>query len=138
VFVNHYKLRKEPFGVTPDSRFLYLGAQHRVALASLVYVTESNRGFLALIVKPGMGKTSSRTVRHFRGQTLYHISVERLGRYDRQILAEIRSLNPQLGDPNRIRAGQQVLMPEVTTSTSDDQRPVTEMSSHSLPEVGEK
>jgi len=53
-----YKLAEQPFGVTPDSRFLYLGLKHREALASLVYGTESNRGFLALIAKPGMGKTS--------------------------------------------------------------------------------
>lgn len=56
--LNYYKLAEQPFGVTPDSRFLYLGPKHREALASLVYGTESNRGFLALIAKPGMGKTS--------------------------------------------------------------------------------
>jgi type II secretory pathway predicted ATPase ExeA len=55
---NYYGLAEEPFGVTPDPRFLYLGTQHREALASLAYGTESNRGFLALIAKPGMGKTS--------------------------------------------------------------------------------
>ena len=55
---DYYKFAEEPFGVTPDPRFLYFGAQHREALASLVYGTESNRGFLALIAKPGMGKTS--------------------------------------------------------------------------------
>jgi general secretion pathway protein A len=58
MFLEHYKLAEQPFGVTPDSRFLYLGPKHREALASLVYGTESNRGFLALIAKPGMGKTS--------------------------------------------------------------------------------
>jgi len=56
--LDYYKLAEQPFGVTPDSRFLYLGAQHREALASLTYGTESNLGFLALIAKPGMGKTS--------------------------------------------------------------------------------
>ena len=56
--LDFYKLAEQPFGVTPDSRFLYLGPKHREALASLVYGTESNRGFLALIAKPGMGKTS--------------------------------------------------------------------------------
>jgi general secretion pathway protein A len=55
---DYYELAEEPFGVTPDPRFLYLGTQHREALASLTYGTESNRGFLALIAKPGMGKTS--------------------------------------------------------------------------------
>jgi general secretion pathway protein A len=58
MFLEYYKLTEQPFGVTPDSRFLYLGPKHREALASLVYGTESNRGFLALIAKPGMGKTS--------------------------------------------------------------------------------
>jgi type II secretory pathway predicted ATPase ExeA len=58
MFLDHFKLTMEPFGVTPDPRFLYLSAQHREALASLAYGTESNRGFLALVAKPGMGKTS--------------------------------------------------------------------------------
>ena len=58
MILEYYKLAEQPFGVTPDSRFLYLGPKHREALASLVYGTESNRGFLALIAKPGMGKTS--------------------------------------------------------------------------------
>jgi general secretion pathway protein A len=55
---DYFNLSEQPFGVTPDSRFLYLGLQHREALASLVYTTETNRGFVAMIAKPGMGKTS--------------------------------------------------------------------------------
>src|SRR5271169_1961506 len=51
-------LREQPFGVTPDSRFLYLSATHREALASMYYGIEANRGFLGLIAKPGMGKTT--------------------------------------------------------------------------------
>ncbi len=58
MLLEHYGLIEEPFGVTPDPRFLYLGPKHREALASLLYGTEANRGFLALIAKPGMGKTS--------------------------------------------------------------------------------
>ena len=58
MLLDYYKLAEEPFGVTPDPRFLYLSRQHQEALASLVYGTESNRGFMALIAKPGMGKTS--------------------------------------------------------------------------------
>ena len=58
MLLDYYKLVEQPFGVTPDSRFLYLGPKHREALASLVYGTESNRGFLAMIARPGMGKTS--------------------------------------------------------------------------------
>ena len=58
MFLNHFGLREQPFGVTPDPRFLYLSAAHREALASLYYGIEANRGFLGLIAKPGMGKTT--------------------------------------------------------------------------------
>jgi type II secretory pathway predicted ATPase ExeA len=57
-FLEHFGLSEQPFGVTPDPRFLYLGPKHRQALAALNYGTESNRGFLTLIAQPGMGKTS--------------------------------------------------------------------------------
>jgi general secretion pathway protein A len=58
MFLDYYHLREQPFGVTPDPRFLYLSQTHREALASLYYGVESGRGFLALIAEPGMGKTT--------------------------------------------------------------------------------
>ncbi len=58
LFLEYYGLIEQPFGVTPDLRFLYLGAKHRQALDVLNYGTELNRGFLTLIAQPGMGKTS--------------------------------------------------------------------------------
>jgi len=58
MYLKFFGLREQPFGVTPDPRFLYLSAAHREALASLYYGIEANRGFLGLIAKPGMGKTT--------------------------------------------------------------------------------
>jgi type II secretory pathway predicted ATPase ExeA len=58
MFLEYYGLAEQPFGVTPDPRFLYLGSKHRQALAALDYGTNTGRGFLALVAKPGMGKTS--------------------------------------------------------------------------------
>jgi type II secretory pathway predicted ATPase ExeA len=58
MFLDHFGLIEQPFGVTPDPRFLHMGVKHREALASLLYGTDCNRGFLALIAEPGMGKTS--------------------------------------------------------------------------------
>ena len=46
MFLNFFGLREQPFGVTPDPRFLYLSAAHREALASLYYGIEASRGFL--------------------------------------------------------------------------------------------
>src|SRR5262245_50572453 len=56
--LDYYNLNEQPFGVTPDPRFLYMGPTHREALASLAYGIHSGRGFMALIASPGMGKTS--------------------------------------------------------------------------------
>jgi general secretion pathway protein A len=58
MFLDYFGLREQPFGVTPDPRYLYLGPAHREALASLYYGIEANRGFLSLIARPGMGKTT--------------------------------------------------------------------------------
>ena len=58
MFLNFYGLREQPFGVTPDPRFLYLSPTHREALASMYYGIDAERGFIALIAKPGMGKTN--------------------------------------------------------------------------------
>ena len=58
MFLEFFGLREQPFGVTPDPRYLYLGSGHREALASLYYGIEANRGFMSLIARPGMGKTT--------------------------------------------------------------------------------
>ena len=58
MYLTYFGLREQPFGVTPDPRFLYLSAAHKEALASLYYGVEAGRGFLGLIARPGMGKTT--------------------------------------------------------------------------------
>ena len=58
MLLERYKLGVQPFGVTPDPRFLYLSATHREAIASLLHGIRSGRGFTALIAAPGMGKTT--------------------------------------------------------------------------------
>lgn len=58
MFLEFYGLKEQPFGGTPDPRFLYMSATHREALASLYYGIESGHGFLALSAPPGMGKTT--------------------------------------------------------------------------------
>ena len=37
MFLEFYGFREQPFGVTPDPRFLYLSPAHREALAPLYY-----------------------------------------------------------------------------------------------------
>jgi type II secretory pathway predicted ATPase ExeA len=54
----YFGLNDDPFGVTPEPRYLYHSNTHREALASLKYGFYSNRGFTALIAPPGLGKTT--------------------------------------------------------------------------------
>ena len=56
--LQYFGFREEPFGVSPDPRCLYLSRAHREALESLESGFYSNRGFIALIAPPGMGKTT--------------------------------------------------------------------------------
>lgn len=58
MYLEYFGMREQPFGVTPDPRFLYLSPAHREALASLYYGIEAGRGFLSMIARPGMGKTT--------------------------------------------------------------------------------
>jgi type II secretory pathway predicted ATPase ExeA len=44
MLLEHFKLNVQPFGVTPDTRFLHLSQTHRYVLASLHYGIHSERG----------------------------------------------------------------------------------------------
>ncbi len=68
MFLDFYRLREQPFGVTPDPRFLYFSPTHREALASLYCGVETECGFMAMVAPPGVGKTT----------LLFHL-LERLG-----------------------------------------------------------
>ena len=67
MYLDFYGLREQPFGATPDPRFLYLTAAHREALAQLLYGVQQNKGFLVLTGEVGTGKT-----------TLLHALLQRL------------------------------------------------------------
>jgi general secretion pathway protein A len=56
--LRHFKLREQPFGVTPDPRYLYASSTHREALSSILYGVEAGLGFITLIGMPGTGKTT--------------------------------------------------------------------------------
>jgi general secretion pathway protein A len=58
MILNYYKLAEQPFGVTPDPRFMYMSPTHREAAASVLYAVRAGRGFTAVIAEPGMGKTT--------------------------------------------------------------------------------
>ena len=58
MFPSFYNLREQPFGVTPDPRYLYLSGTHGRIISSLLYGINCDLGFTALIGEPGTGKTT--------------------------------------------------------------------------------
>ena len=79
-----YNLREQPFGVTPDPKYLYFSPTHREALASLEYGITSGRGFLGLVAPPGMGKTT----------ILFHL-LQQLGKTARTVFIFQTHVTPQ-------------------------------------------
>jgi general secretion pathway protein A len=53
-----YGVLENPFGVTPNPRYLYQSKTHAEARSSLIIGIECGIGFQALIAPPGMGKTT--------------------------------------------------------------------------------
>jgi general secretion pathway protein A len=58
MYKEFYGLRENPFSLTPDPDFLYLGRVHKKALAYLTYGLESGTGFIQLTGDIGSGKTT--------------------------------------------------------------------------------
>ena len=58
MYLAHFKLREKPFQLNTDPRFLWLGRQHREALATLQYGIQENKGLQLLTGDIGTGKTA--------------------------------------------------------------------------------
>lgn len=57
MYKEYYKLRRNPFEITPDPSFLFLTPRHREALATLYYGVQRQKGFVVLTGEVGTGKT---------------------------------------------------------------------------------
>ena len=57
MYKEFYKLRLNPFEITPDPSFLFLTRRHQEALIALYYGVHRRKGFLALTGDVGTGKT---------------------------------------------------------------------------------
>lgn len=58
MYLEHYKLKSEPFQLTPDPRFLQLAEAHRTALSVLFQGVLMRKGFMVLTGPVGTGKTT--------------------------------------------------------------------------------
>ncbi len=58
MYTRFYNLNEEPFNLTPDPKFLYLGESHRKALTLLAYGVRKRKGFMVMTGEVGTGKTT--------------------------------------------------------------------------------
>ena len=58
MYTQHFRLTELPFSIAPNPRYLYLSAQHREALAHLLYGIGVGGGFVVLTGEVGTGKTT--------------------------------------------------------------------------------
>lgn len=57
MYQDFFGLNTKPFGIVPDTRFLFLSESHREAIAHLVYALNEKNGFVQLTGEVGVGKT---------------------------------------------------------------------------------
>lgn len=58
MYLDFYNLKREPFSLTPDPKFLHLADPHRNALVSLIQGVLRRRGFMVATGPVGTGKTT--------------------------------------------------------------------------------
>jgi general secretion pathway protein A len=58
MYRKYFGMKRLPFSIAPDPRYLYMSDQHREALAHLLYGIRSDGGFVLLTGEVGTGKTT--------------------------------------------------------------------------------
>ena len=58
MYARFFGLKREPFSIAPDPRFLFMSERHREALAHLLYGVDGGGGFVLLTGEIGAGKTT--------------------------------------------------------------------------------
>jgi LysM repeat protein len=72
------------------------------------------------------------------GQTLYQISVNKVGKYNGKVLSQLQDLNPWLSDPDRIHPGQKIRVPTAATNSTETQRAAQQASNAAPAEAGKQ
>lgn len=67
MYESFYGLKENPFNVTPNPDYIFLGENHKEALAQLLYGVREKKGFIVITGEVGTGKT-----------TLIHYLLEKL------------------------------------------------------------
>jgi len=89
MYEEFYGLKEPPFGATPDPQYLFMGRNHREALARMVYGIRERKGFILITGEVGTGKT-----------ILIRYLLENLGGGQNGIIRTALVFNPKLAAVN--------------------------------------
>lgn len=108
MFLRHFGLREQAFGVTPNPRYLYAAPGYREALEAFAHSIEWGLGFSALVAAPGMGKTTlllSTLQRYSRASRTALLFDTQCNRRDllRQVLFELGEDHDEVADEVHLR-----------------------------------
>ena len=58
MYERFFRFHDQPFRLTPDPRYLFLGSEHREGYAHLLYAMREGSGFVCVSGEVGTGKTT--------------------------------------------------------------------------------
>jgi len=58
MYIKFFGFKENPFKLASDPAYLFLGKSHEEALAHLIYAVSEGEGFISIIGKRGIGKTT--------------------------------------------------------------------------------
>ncbi|MCS7164514.1 MAG: AAA family ATPase [Thermodesulfovibrio sp.] len=76
-YFDFYKLKEDPFGITPDPDFFYPSKSHIEAIESIKYLIQKGEGFMLITGSPGTGKTTliRKVLMNFKTDNIYPIVI---------------------------------------------------------------
>jgi MSHA biogenesis protein MshM len=89
MYLDHFGLREAPFGLTPDTDYVFRGRPHQAAINTVLVALQSHEGFVKVTGEVGTGKTL--LCRHL------------LASLPREVVSAY-VLNPRLSAPELLRA----------------------------------
>jgi general secretion pathway protein A len=108
MYERYFNLRDQPFRLTPDPAYLYLGSKHREGFAHLLFAMREGSGFVAVTGEVGTGKTT--LVRALLSETRSdNIAV---GYIFNPVLSPtelLQTINAELGIPSRTTSKKQLI-----------------------------
>lgn len=97
MYAHYFGLRENPFTITPNPRYLFLGARHSEALAHLIYGVTESGGFIQLTGEVGTGKTM--LVRSLIEQLPNHVDIALIFNPQMELSEFLRAICRELGVP---------------------------------------